>query len=73
MMQTEHCFSSSGLLEILPIYQRLVDHIGSIWFSTGYGDRYSYPSFYTVPHEYDANVTYANVIRTAEIVRILFL
>jgi hypothetical protein len=22
---------------MLPIYQRLVDHIGTIWFSTGYG------------------------------------
>jgi hypothetical protein len=37
-MRTERYFSSSGLLEMLPIYQRLVDHIGSIWFNTGYGD-----------------------------------
>jgi hypothetical protein len=72
-MRTEHCFSSSGLLEMLPIYQQLVDHIGSIWLGTGYGDRCSYPHFIWYPREYVADVTYVNVIRTAEIVRILFL
>jgi hypothetical protein len=72
-MRTERCFSSSGLLEMLPIYQRLVDYIGSIWFSTGYGDRCSYPRLIWYPHEYVADVTYANVVRTVEIVRILFL
>jgi hypothetical protein len=58
---------------MLPIYQQLVDHIGSIWFGTGYGDRCSYPRSKRSPHEYVADVTYANVVRTAEIVRILFL
>jgi hypothetical protein len=72
-MRTECCFSSSGLLEMLPIYQRVVDHIGSIWFGTEYGDRCSYPRFKRYPHEYIADVTYANVVRTAEIVWILFL
>jgi hypothetical protein len=72
-MRTERCFSSSGLLEMLPIYQRLVDRIGSIWFGTGYGDRCSYPHFIRYPREYVADVTYANVVRTAEIVQILFL
>jgi hypothetical protein len=72
-MRTECCFSSSGLLDMLPIYQRLVDYIGSIWFGTGYGDRCSYPHFKWYAREYVADVTYANVVRTVEIVRILFL
>jgi hypothetical protein len=72
-MRTERWFSSSGLFEMLPIYQRFVDHIGSIWFSTGYGDRCSYPRFKRYPGEYVADVTYVNVVRMAEIVRILFL
>jgi hypothetical protein len=72
-MRTERCFSSSGLLEVLPIYQRLVDHIGIIWFGTGYGDRCSYPRFIRYPCEYVADVMYANVVRTVEIVWILFL
>jgi hypothetical protein len=72
-MRTERCFSSSGLLEMLPIYQQLVDNIGSIWFGTGYGDHCSYPRFIRYPHEYVADVTYANIVRTVEIVRILFL
>jgi hypothetical protein len=72
-MRTERYFSSSGLLEMLLIYQRLVDHIGSLWFSTGYGDRCSYPRFKRYPREYVADVMYANAVRTAEIVRILFL
>jgi hypothetical protein len=55
------------------MYQRLVDRIGSIWFGTGYGDRYSYPRFKRYPREYIADVTYANIVRTVEIVRILFL
>jgi hypothetical protein len=72
-MRTERCFSSSGLFEMLSIYQRLVDHIGSVWFGTGYGDRCSYPYFLRYPHAYVADVTYANVVLTAEIVRMLFL
>jgi hypothetical protein len=72
-MRTERYYSSTGLLEILPIYQQLVDHIGSIWLGTGYGDRYSYPRFIRYPREYVADVMYVNVIRTVEIVRILFL
>jgi hypothetical protein len=58
---------------MLPIYQQLVDHIGSIWFGTGYGDHCSYPYFIRYPHEYVTDVTYANVVRMVEIVRILFL
>jgi hypothetical protein len=72
-MRTERYFSTSGLLEMLPIYQQLVDHIGSIWFGTEYGDRCSYPRFIWYPHEYVTDVTYANIVCTAEIVRILFL
>jgi hypothetical protein len=72
-MGTERCFSSSGLLEILLIYQQLVDHIGSIWLGTGYGDRCSYPRFIRYPREYVVDITYVNVVRTVEIVRILFL
>jgi hypothetical protein len=71
-MRTERCFSSSGLLEMLPIYQRLVDYIRSIWFDTGYGDRCSYSHFIRYPREYVADVTYVNTVRTAETVRILF-
>jgi hypothetical protein len=72
-MRTERCFSSSGLLEMPPIYQRLVDHIGSIWFSAGCGDRCSYPVLNGTPREYVADATYANIVRMVEIVRILFL
>jgi hypothetical protein len=72
-MRTERCFSSSGLLEMLPIYQRLVDHIGSIWFGTGYGDRCSYPRYIRYPREYVTTVMYVNIVCTVQIVRILFL
>jgi hypothetical protein len=72
-MRTERCFLSSGLLEMLPIYQQLVDHIGSIWLSTGYGDRCSYPRFIWYPCEYVAEVMYVNIVRMMEIVRVLFL
>jgi hypothetical protein len=72
-MRTERCLSSSGLLEMLPIYQRFVDHTGIIWFGTGYGDRCSYPRFKRYPREFVADVTYANIVRMVEIVWILFL
>jgi hypothetical protein len=55
---------------MLPIYQQLVDHIGSIWLGTGYGDRCSYPHFIRYPREYVADVMYVNVVRTVEIVRV---
>jgi len=72
-MRTERYSSSSGLLEVLPIYQLLVDYIGSIWSGTGYGDRCAYPHLTRYSCEYVAKVTYANIVRTTEIVRILLL
>ena len=60
--------SSSGLLELLPIYQPSVDYIGS----NGFEFEFNSPST-TVSRQYAAFVVYVNVVQTAEIVWMLVL
>ena len=55
--------SSSGLLELLPIYQPSVDYIGS----NGFELEFNSPST-TVFRQYAALVAYVNVVHTAGIV-----
>ena len=55
--------SSSGLLELLPIYQPSVDYIGS----NGFELEFNSPST-TVFNQYVAFVAYVNVVHTAGIV-----
>ena len=60
--------SSSGLLELLPIYQPSVDYIGS----NGFELEFNSPSM-TVFRQYAAFVAYVNIIHTAGIVWMLVL
>jgi hypothetical protein len=71
-MQTECCFSSSGLLEMLPIYQFRLNILGVYGSEKGMAIAVHTPVLNST-REYVADLTYANVVRTAEIVRILFL
>jgi hypothetical protein len=71
-MRTERRFSSSGLPEVLPIYQLRLTILGVVGLAQGLAIAVHIP-FYTVPYEYVTDVTYVNVVRTAGIVRMLFL
>ena len=55
--------SSSGLLELLPIYQPSVDYIGSNGFELEFNSLSM-----TIFRQYAAFVVYVNIVHTAEIV-----
>jgi hypothetical protein len=58
---------------MLPIYQLRLNILGVYGSAQGIAIAVHTPVFKRYPREYVADVTYANIIRTAEIIRILFL
>jgi hypothetical protein len=69
-MRTECCFSSSGLLEILLIYQLRLVILGVNGSAQGMAIAVRTPHF-AVPCEYIVSITYVNVVCRAEIVQML--
>jgi hypothetical protein len=67
--------SSSGLLEMLLIYQLFIDYIGSKGLAQGMAVAIHTPVSLSedTPREYAISVAYANNVRTAGIVRMPFL
>jgi hypothetical protein len=72
-MRTESYFSSSGLLEMLPIYQLRLSILGVYGSAQGMAIAVHNPAFLQYPREYVVLTTYVNVVRTAVMVRMLFL
>jgi hypothetical protein len=72
-MRTERCFSSSGLLEMLPIYQLRLVILGVDGSAQGMAIALHTPAFLWYPREYVVLITYVNVVCTAIMVQMLFL
>jgi hypothetical protein len=72
-MRTERCFSSSGLLEMLPIYQLRLIILGVYGSAQGMAIAVHTLAFCGTPREYVVSITYVNVVSTAVIVQMLFL
>jgi hypothetical protein len=72
-MRTERCFSSSGLLEMLPIYQLRLVILGVYGSAQGMAIAVHTPVFLRHPREYVVSITYVNNVCTAVIVQMLFL
>jgi hypothetical protein len=72
-MRTEHCFLSSGLLEMLPIYQLRLIILGVYGSAQGMAIAVHTPAFLRYPREYVVSIMYVNIICSVVIVQILFL
>jgi hypothetical protein len=70
-MRTERCFSSSGLLEMLPIYQLRLVILGVDGSAQGMAIAVHTPAFCGTP--YVVLITYVNVVCTAVMIQMLFL
>jgi hypothetical protein len=72
-MRTERYFSSSGLLEMLPIYQLRLIILGVYGSAQGMAIAVHTPACRGTPVKYVVSMTYVNVVCTAVMVRMLFL
>jgi hypothetical protein len=72
-MRTERCFSSSGLLEVLPMYQLWLTTLGVYGSAQGMTIAVHTPRILRYPREYVVSTTYVNVVCTAVMVQMLFL
>jgi hypothetical protein len=70
-MRTERCFSSSGLLEMLPMYQLRLTTLGVHGQVQGMNS--NTPVFCGTHREYVVSTMYVNVVCMAVIVQMLFL
>jgi hypothetical protein len=72
-MRTERCFSSIGLLEMLPIYQLRLIILGVYGSAQDMAIAVHTPAFYGGNGTDAVSITNANVVYTAVMVQMLFL